>query len=412
MSDETKDKALKQQIVDLEANNQQLTIELAQRNHELQLLNRVNHAFISTRDLNRVLATVLEEVRQSLKVVACSAWLVDTETGDLVCRQVTDPQSKVVRGWRVSPGDGFVGWVAQNEQTLNIPDKLADSRHYQGVDTRTGLDLRSILSVPLRVKDNIIGVIQVVDASPNRFSLADQSLLESLAATTSIAIENARLYDQAHQDAETRQILLQEVNHRVKNNLTAIIGLLYAKLEHAELKDRPAYRGIMKELVSWVQGLATVHNMLSASDWTPLPLSNLAEQVVHSALQARPSDRLVTIYVAPSPVLVTPAQAHNLALIINELATNALKHGILSKASTLQINITVLLQQDEINFTFRDNGPGYPSGILQLDTQHFNVGFDLIQNIIRRNLRGHLCLSNNKGAITQIKFMAEIMAGS
>ncbi len=70
MSDKTKDKTLQSQIGALETNNQRLTLELAQRNHELQLLNRVNHAFISTCDLNQVLATVLEEVRQALDIIS------------------------------------------------------------------------------------------------------------------------------------------------------------------------------------------------------------------------------------------------------------------------------------------------------------------------------------------------------
>jgi PAS domain S-box-containing protein len=188
---------------------------LRQRNQELELLNRASHAFISTLDLDRVLATVLEEVRRVLGVVACSAWLVDPETGGLVCQQVTDPQGKIVRGWRLAPGQGLAGWVTQHGESLNVPDVQADSRHFKGVDQQTGLRLRSILTVPLRVKQEVIGVIQVVDAAVGRFSANHVRLVESLASTAAIAIENASLYEETDQLRAFNQNIVQSMEEGI-----------------------------------------------------------------------------------------------------------------------------------------------------------------------------------------------------
>ena len=96
----------------------------------------------------------------------------------------------------------------------------------EAVDRQTGMELRSLLSMPLRVKESTIGVIQAGAEMPDRFSAADLVLLEPLAATAAMAIENSRLYEQARRDAQTKSMLLQEVNHRVGNNLSAIMGLL------------------------------------------------------------------------------------------------------------------------------------------------------------------------------------------
>ena len=167
--------------------NESVEQVLRQRNRELELLGRASQAFISTLDLDQVLATVLDEVRHVLDVTACSAWLIDPGTGDLVCRQVTDPQGDIIRGWRLAPGQGLAGWVVQHSQSLNVPDARVDERHYEGVDRKTGLPLRSILTVPLRVKDQVRGVIQVVDANVGRFDATDVLLLESLASTAAIA---------------------------------------------------------------------------------------------------------------------------------------------------------------------------------------------------------------------------------
>jgi PAS domain S-box-containing protein len=176
---------------------------LQQRNRELALLNRIGHVLSSTLDLDQVLINCLEGTRHLLDVIACSAWLIDPETDELVCRQATGPQSEVVRGWRLPQSEGLVGWTARNRKSLIVPDAWADERHFDKVDRQTGLSLRSILSTPLWVKQRVIGVLQVVDTEVNRFDETDLELLEPLAASAAIAIENARLYEQVrHRNEE------------------------------------------------------------------------------------------------------------------------------------------------------------------------------------------------------------------
>jgi PAS domain S-box-containing protein len=169
---------------------------LQRRNRELELLNRVGQAFVSTLDLDQVIVTVLEEVRGLLSVVACSLWLIDPTSHELVCRQATGPQSEIVRGWRLAPGEGLGGCVVRSGESLIVPDTRADRRHFKGVDQQTGLEMRSTLIAPLRVKEDVIGVLQAVDTEIDRFKPTDLTLVEPLAASAAIAIENARLYEE------------------------------------------------------------------------------------------------------------------------------------------------------------------------------------------------------------------------
>jgi two-component sensor histidine kinase len=247
----------------------------------------------------------------------------------------------------------------------------------------------------------VIGVLQAVDAEVNRFSTADLKVLESLAATVAIAIENARLYEQARQDAETKAMLLQEVNHRVKNNLAAIIGLLYAERYHASVDDQATYQAIIQDLIGRVQGLATVHTLLSATNWAPLPINELINRVIHASLRTIPSDKRVSVDVSPSSVEITPKQANNLALIINELVTNSVKYA-LSEPNAGQITVRITQEDASVCLEFRDNGPGYPKEVLHL--QHHNVGMYLVQTLVRQDLEGELTLRNDQGAITHIRF--------
>jgi two-component sensor histidine kinase len=333
-----------------------------------------------------------------------------------VCRQSSGPKNDQVRGWRLPASEGIIGWVVANGRSLLVDDAQKDPRHYHGLDHSVELATRSLISIPLLVQGRAIGALQALDSEPARFNESDLALMESLAAAAAFAIENARLYSQARQDAETRTVLLREVNHRVKNNLSAIIGLLYAERRHADLQDKPIYQSIMQDLISRVQGLAAVHDLLSASEWLPVSLTELAEQIIHSALQALPAEKQLIVNVAASSVRVTPDQANYLALVINELTTNALKYA-LSERVLGQINVDITVDREQIiALRFQDDGPGYPPDVLYSKTPRYNVGLYLLQNIVTHSLHGSLTLQNRyrqdkitiAGAVATIQFELQV----
>ena len=215
--------------------------------------------------------------------------------------------------------------------------------------------------------------------------------------------ELAKLYKQTQQDAETKAILLKEVNHRVKNNLSAIIGLLYTEQSHQRIVDEVTYQAVMDDLITRIEGLAAVHDLLSASGWTPLRLDELAVQIIDAALQTLPPDRMITVDVSPTHIRVLPRQANSLALVINELATNTAKYA-LKEGSHAHIFVQITDEDDTVTFTFQDDGPGYPPPILQ--REGFSVGLDLVQRITRQDLGGEVTFSNSFGAMTIIRFHA------
>ncbi len=385
---------------------------LRQRNRDLELLNWAGRMFNSTLEPDQMLATALEEVRSLLNVTACAVWLIDAQDSprQLVCRWPVGPGKRIVRGWQMALDEGLAGWVARYGESLNVADTRLDARHMKEIDRLTGIELRSVLSVPLWARQKEIGVLQLGDVTVGRFDADDLALVESLAATAAIAIENGRLYEQARQDAETKAMLLREVNHRVKNNMSAIIGLLHAEQHHLE-KDRADSPSIFKDLSNRIQGLAMVHTMLSEAGWSPLPLNELVGQIIHMALQVLPRDKYISVEVTPSPVLVTPRQLNDLALIVNELTTNTAKYALLERDEG-RINVRIALdgdkgeqEDDTILLEFRDDGPGYPEQTLTLES--LNVGLYLVHKLVGHNLRGELALCNDGGAVAAIRFKSQ-----
>jgi PAS domain S-box-containing protein len=202
---------------------------LQRRNRELELLNLTGQAFNSSLDLDQVLVSVLEEVRSLLDASACSAWLIDRQTDELVCRQAVGSASHAVRGWRLQPGQGIAGWVARNGQSLIVADARTDERHFGGVAAQTGVELRSILALPLRTKQGVLGVLQLLHVEAGRFGERDMELLELLAASAATAIENARLY----QDLQDQMLVLREAQARlVQSTKMTALGRLAASIAH------------------------------------------------------------------------------------------------------------------------------------------------------------------------------------
>jgi two-component sensor histidine kinase len=351
--------------------------------------------------LDEVLVNILEEVRPLLGVVGASIWLNDDQTGELVCHQASGVHNEMLRGWRLQPGEGIAGWVAQHGQSQIVPDVQADARHFKNIEQEIGLELHSILCVPLQSKLTVIGVLEVVDTTADRFNQTDLTLVESLAATATIAIENARLYEQTRGDAKISAVLLEEVNHRVKNNLAAIIGLLHLEQRHLEEESQTIDQTIMQDLINRIHGLATAHRLLSTANWSPILLSELTTKVIHSALQALPLDKYVSVEVSPSSIQIVPKLANTLALVITELTTNTVKYAW-PKAKTGHIAVRLDAKDDYVLLEFRDDGPGFPEEVLRLERH--SVGWELIQTLVRHGLRGEITLHNDQGAVTTIRF--------
>ena len=216
--------------------------------------------------------------------------------------------------------------------------------------------------------------------------------------------ETKQLYKQAEQDAHTKTVLLQEVNHRVKNNLSAIIGVLYAERRHSWAREEPGFQATLADLIVRIQGLATVHDLLSETEWQPVRLHELTESVVHAALQALPFDQEVSVAVSPVSIRVPPIQVNGLAMIINEMASNTMKYGLHpERHGLIRVDITVADDGRTVDFQYRDNGPGYPDDVLA--QQRFNTGLYLIQRLATRDLRGSFSLYNEQGAVAVLRFM-------
>jgi len=199
--------------------------ETQQRAHQLSTLNEITRQLTSTLDLDLLLQNILENAVGILNCEAGSLFLVDDQTGELVFRVTVGPVATNLVGKRLPPGTGIVGRAVESRgPVIENEDQLSNSR-FKGVDQQTGFVSRSLMAVPLQVKDRVTGVVEVInrrDGLP--FVEDDQTLLTAFAGQAAVGIENARLFTLTDQELAARVEELS-VMQRIDRELNASLEM-------------------------------------------------------------------------------------------------------------------------------------------------------------------------------------------
>ncbi len=176
-----------------------------------------------------LLDRVLHFAAQVLNAQGASALLLDEAGEELTFSAALGTHSDRLLGLRVKMGEGVVGRVAQSGQIAIVNDVMEDERFNKRIDARTGFNTQSLLCVPLKAQERILGVIEVVNRSDgSRFSLADAEVLQAVANQAAIALDNARLYDRLEQRVEESQDALAVANRQLQADKALLQTVLHS----------------------------------------------------------------------------------------------------------------------------------------------------------------------------------------
>lgn len=195
--------------------------EMERRTQQLSILNVITRQLTSTLDLQPLLKNILENASNILNTEAGSLFLVDSQTDELIFQVTVGPTAANLAGQRLPPGTGVVGKAVITRQPVISNDVQSSTTWNSNTDRQTGYMTRSILAVPMEVKDRVIGVIEIMnkrDGLP--FNTDDQNLLAAFAGQAAVALENARLYTLTDQELNARVEELS-VMQRIDRELNA-----------------------------------------------------------------------------------------------------------------------------------------------------------------------------------------------
>jgi two-component sensor histidine kinase len=201
-----------------------------------------------------------------------------------------------------------------------------------------------------------------------------------------------------------KEVLLQEVHHRVKNNIQAIIHLIDGQLER--IKDRRVCDSL-KELQEQARTMALVYERLYQSkDLARIEVGRYLEDLTVNVLEAFGEGRDIAVKVKAAEVWLDVGIAMPCGLIVNELLTNALKHAFPpGRLERGKIWVELSVEGETYTLVVRDNGVGLPPGLDWHKTE--SVGLRLVQMWATHQLGGRLEVETRNGTAFTVVFMSQ-----
>ena len=307
---------------------------------------------------------------------------------------------------------GCVSWLSLDGQYLGVNRHLADAFNvppgafvgkeigFLGIDSKFAQFIGKFLASSDSTASQVIDIR--IDGSTRSYLIAVQKYRHNTAAVSvGIDITERKLAEEAlRASLREKEILLQEVHHRVKNNLQVVSSLL--DLQSQNLTDQKAI-ALFRESFNRIKSMALIHERLYQS--TSLSRINFAEYIetlTNYLLQSYWfKANLITVKVNVAHVFLTLDTAIPCGLIINELVSNSLKYAFTKETvGLIEVNLD-LDHEQKFTLTVKDNGIGFPK---DFDIQNTNtLGLQLVK-VLTSQLEGEIELTYSHGTEVKIKF--------
>jgi Nif-specific regulatory protein len=161
-------------------------------------------------DVKELLYTIIESATRLSEAEASSLLLLNPENNKLYFEIALGTKGPEVQRFSLNMGEGIAGWVAANNRSLVVNDVSSDRRFYSDISKKIGFPTNSILAVPMRVKDRLVGVIEIINKRDGaRFTEDDLQWLEIFATQAAIAIQNFRSFQKVQEEVYLLQDELQ-----------------------------------------------------------------------------------------------------------------------------------------------------------------------------------------------------------
>lgn len=221
-----------------------------------------------------------------------------------------------------------------------------------------------------------------------------------------IAIQDATESRRQDQEIRVKNAMIQEVHHRVKNNLQTIAGLL--RMQTRRVKSEEA-RQVLDETLNRILSIAVIHEFLSNANSNIINIKEVSNRILAQFRQGMLNpDKEIQLELIGEPIYLPARQATACSLIINELLQNAIEHGFEHKQTGF-VQVNLADEGDEVIINVTDNGDGLPPDF-KLD-QTDSLGFHIVKILVEEDLKGQLQLTNGNGLAVTVKFPKILFRG-
>ncbi len=195
--------------------NAKLYEETFKKLNESSLLNEVITAGTSTMEFNELIDRLIEPLKRNFNFASFNIYLIDKRTKDLKVATTHGYDVEELEKLKLKVGKGIAGWVAKTGKPIIVPDVSKDKRYIQG-----NPDTRSKMCIPLKIKDKVIGVLNVEDTKLDAFSKENLTLIFTLASQISMIIGKAKILE-----SEKKKSKQLETIQEVSKNIVSILDM-------------------------------------------------------------------------------------------------------------------------------------------------------------------------------------------
>jgi len=247
-------------------------------------------------------------------------------------------------GYALHTGKPVISNHLENEERFRTPELLL----VHGV--------RRAINVILQGDGTPYGVLEVDSRSPGEFNEDDITFLQGAANILGMAIERQRREGALQAALDYHKVLVNEINHRVKNSLQLVAAMINLR---AGTAGDPA--DVLRQASSRIAVIALAHERLTGSfDVAHIDLALYLGSICKDVEDQTTDCDLE--FTAPVPIVMPTDRAVRVALIVNELVMNACKHASRAEGA-VRVWVTLMPKEpDRLNLTVRDNGKGLPRG--------------------------------------------------
>ena len=338
----------------------------------LERIVKVSQMLNSTLSLEPLLQIMVQSATELTNTEACSIMLLDKHTGELKFAEASGGVNSALKKVSIPLDKSIGGHIIRKNRPILIRDVTDDPRWHGDVDNDDFIT-RSILGVPLRVRDKVIGVLEVINKNTqDGFNEDDIQIATTLSAQAAIAIENARLLDELQQTyRELSQIdqikndFVSIASHELRTPLAVILG--YATFLKDNVRGRQASEQLDIVLSSAVKLRALIDDMVNLRhiqtenlqlERSIFSLKSLIREVIKEFSQIIATKRLIltTKFIPDDTPLNLDADRQNIYLVFANLINNAIKFT----AEGGRIHISVAFKDHKYLINVIDTGIGIP----------------------------------------------------
>jgi signal transduction protein with GAF and PtsI domain/anti-sigma regulatory factor (Ser/Thr protein kinase) len=344
---------------------------------EMRALAELSEVVTSPQYLDDILDVVTGMAAKMMEAAVCSIFLLDESERFLKLRSAKQASQPYHDRPPLPVDEGVLGRVIASGQPIYIPDVRVDPR-YLAQELARSEGLVSLLSVPLSVRERVIGVFNCYTAQEHNFTGEQQVLFLTLANQTALAIENARLV--------TNAAMVREMHHRIKNNLQTVAMLMQLQLNEASAEVRQE----LMTSINRVHSIAAVHEVLSERGFRLVDLKAVLEQVTGALGKSLTAPtKSIRVSVEGQSISLPTRAASNIALVVNELVQNAFDHAFTGQNEG-RVTVSLSLAPQEIVIAVRDDGIGLPQD------HTLGLGLEIAEVLIAEELHGEISLQRRQ----------------